>query len=163
MNSGHPGCVWQRLSSDQLECAGFHREGRNGTIKAGAPWDAGSTVNSQPIKSNWLCSGLIVSYTACIGSSSTVIALQRGQESEGSAVTAQDMGSRHVSKKKNRRSGGSEMKRERKEKKKREKKIKPEPARMRDEAKNLVSHSLAFIIEGEKEAYLTGSKWLKQS
>lgn len=77
-------------------------------------------------------------------------------------MTAQDMGSRHVSKKKNRRSGGSEMKRERKEKK-REKKIKPEPARMRDEAKNLVSHSLAFIIEGEKEAYLTGSKWLKQS
>lgn len=64
---------------------------------------------------------MIVSYTACIGSSSTVIALQRGQESEGSAVTAQDMGSRHVSKKKNRRSGGSEMKRERKEKKKREK------------------------------------------
>lgn len=36
-------------------------------------------------------------------------------------MTAQDMGSRHVSKKKNRRSGGSEMKRERKGKKKREK------------------------------------------
>lgn len=141
---------------------GFLREGRNGTIKAGAPWDAGSTVNSQPIKSNWLCSGLIVSYTACIGSSSTVIALQRGQESEGSAVTAQDMGSRHVSKKKNAGVGEARW-REKGRKKKREKKIKPEPARMRDEAKNLVSHSLAFIIEGEKEAYLTGSKWLKQS
>lgn len=120
VNSGHPGCVWQRLSSDQLECAGFHREGRNGTIKAGAPWDAGSTVNSQPIKSNWLCSGLIVSYTACIGSSSTVIALQRGQESEGSAVTAQDMGSRHVSKKKTQEWGKRDE--ERKEGKKKERK-----------------------------------------
>lgn len=99
---------------------GFHREGRNGTIKAGAPWDAGSTVNSQPIKSNWLCSGLIVSYTACIGSSSTVIALQRGQESEGSAVTAQDMGSRHVSKKKPQEWGKRDE--ERKEGKKKERK-----------------------------------------
>lgn len=66
-------------------------------IKEGEPWEAGSTVNFQAIKSNWLCFGLIVSNTACIGSSSTVIALQRGWKSEGSAVTAQDMVCRHVS------------------------------------------------------------------
>lgn len=77
-------------------------------------------------------------------------------------MTAQDMGSRHVSKKKPQEWGKRDEERKEGEKK-REKKIKPEPARMRDEAKNLVSHSLAFIIEGEKEAYLTGSKWLKQS
>ena len=35
---------------------------------------------------------MIVSNTACIGSSSTLIALQRGQRSEGGAVTAQDTG-----------------------------------------------------------------------
>lgn len=97
----------------------------NATIKAGAPWEAGSTVNSQPIKSNWLGFGLIVSYTACIGSSSTVIALQKAEKSDRYAVTAQDMDCRHVSqmqkwrvrlKKKKKRQHGGKMKVQKKKK-----------------------------------------------